>query len=87
LVTAPDRVDLGEARATWSTPDGEVLVCPGPEDGHSCPLVEEGCCPIIDRVQVILNGLDDRLPEVSALLDVLASRYPEILVIDLHASA
>lgn len=84
LVTAPAHVDLSEVRAAWS-PRCEVFVCSGPEHGHTCPLVDEGCCPIVDRADVILNGLDPTRTEVAALFDVVAARYPDIPVIDLDA--
>ena len=81
LVTAPPDADPSSVRAVWEDQGYEVFVCEGPRAGHSCPLVRDQGCPVVDGAHLVVNGLP-RDEATEALLAALAQRHPELPVID-----
>lgn len=70
-----------EICTSWEEDGYEVFTCTGPGRGHSCPLIDNGACPVADRAHVIVNGRDPTDPGVEALLTALAERHPDLPVI------
>ncbi len=85
LVTADDVRAIDDIGTACAARGWETFVCDGPCAGHSCPLVEGGVCPVVDRAHLVVNGLDPGRAEVEALRLALLDRHPDLPVVEPEA--
>lgn len=60
-----------------------VAVCGGPKHlrGRRCPLVTSGECPLVDRADVVVHGLDPACGANRAVLETIRRTRPERRVV------
>lgn len=53
--------------------DVDTMWCPGPEGsgGSRCPLVEGGCCPLVEQADFVINNLGTDSPRCLAVVQAV----------------
>jgi hypothetical protein len=82
LLTGGSETDVEPTVAPWRDLCAEPVICPGPDNGHTCPLVAGDACPVVAGAAVVLNGLGSGSPHADLLLAALAVHHPEVPVVD-----